>query len=119
MTTFNVFDVERDRINLGPRFGEFELGELHENRHKRLIEMFGKLGELDTKDENIKASDLAKILGDLLEIVCIGADGLSDKLVDATDFEKHGEDAIGIRSMTRIVEFVSEWAGMQADLGNG
>lgn len=107
MTTFNPFAIERPKISLG-ELGEFELGEIHESRHAKLVALFDKFGKL-TQQEESSLGDAALVVGEMLEAVCINANELGVKFAALADVSVHGEKAIGLITMRSIVEFVSEY----------
>lgn len=115
MTTFNPFAIERPKINLG-ELGEFELGEIHESRHAKLVGLFDKFGKL-TQNEDSSLSDVAIVVGEMLEAVCISANELGAKFAALADVKVHGEKAIGLQTLRPIVEFMGNYLSGELAVG--
>lgn len=115
MATYNVFDLEKDEIDLGS-IGSYVIGVLHQKRHNQIVAKFSTFK--DSISEEADVVTVAGVVGEILEILCINADGVKDKLVDLCDVEKHGEDALAIQHLTRMVDIILEITQSNLSLGN-
>lgn len=114
--TFNAFiEKKREKINLG-KLGEFELGEINVSREARLNELHKHFGQI-SGEESSTLLDAAETVGEMLEVLCINGDGIKDFIVDMTDVEKHGEDAIGAHFLKRLFEFIRDYTSGEAQAG--
>lgn len=116
MATYNVFDIEKDSIDLGP-IGVFEIGTIHQKRHKKIVEHFKNFNKKIADDADVVT--VAKVVGEILELLCVNATGVAQKLVELCDVDEHGEDALGINHLARMVEIILEITESNISLGNG
>jgi hypothetical protein len=112
---YNPFLIDRPKIALG-ELGEFELGEIHESRQKKISGLLEKFHEVSDDDDSTM-DQLAGTIGDILEAVCINGDGVKEFLVDKTDVEKHSENAIGVQTLKGIVRFILDYVNDELSSG--
>lgn len=113
--TYDPFAIEKPVLRLGAH-GEWTLGDITESRSKRLEALIGKFAELG---DDASIADSARAVGELCEAACVHGDGLADLIVDLCDEDKHGDDAIGVKALTGVVEFVADWFAGESSAGNG
>lgn len=113
--TYNPFEIERPILKLG-EYGSFTLGDITESRAAKLDELIGRFAELG---EDTTIGDAARAVGELCEAACIGGEGLAEKIVGLADESVHGEDALGAKALTGLVEFIADWFNSESSAGEG
>lgn len=116
-TTFDPFAIERPKLKLGEH-GEWELGELHDTRYERFQQWYANFKGLSSKDD-ATLTDLARSVGEMIAVSCIDAEAAPDLLADLCDSSKHGDDARGLQTLSKIVEFLAGWASGEVSAGEG
>lgn len=112
---YDPFAMERPVLRLGEH-GSWTLGDITESRGKKLDELIQHFAELDPDAGLAEAADA---VGALCEAACINGDGLKALIVDLCDESKHGEDALGVKALSGVVQFIAEWFGGEQSAGEG
>lgn len=115
--SYDPFAIEKPVLRLGSH-GEWTLGDITESRRKNLARLHGDFESIANEDD-VSIERVAQVAGDLVEAACENSQGLKDIIVDLCDDAKHGDNALGVRAIIGLVEFVGEWLRGESDAGNG
>jgi hypothetical protein len=107
--------MQRPVLKLGVH-GSWTLGDITESRAKKLDALIGRFAEIDADAGLIVA---AEAVGELAEAACINGDGLKDLIVGLCDESVHGEDVLGVKALSGLVEFIAEWFAGESAAGEG
>lgn len=115
--TYDLFALDKPTLALG-EVGEWTLGDFHDERAAKVNEILLSFSKLDIEG-TYKVADYAALVGKLAEAVCENAEGLADIILDRTNVEKYGDEAVGVRGIDGLHRFLREWIDGEISAGNG